>query len=49
MLAKLVNYEMVSPLLPSNETMLQVDRTAFQEMMEKWVESAMVAPYVTPV
>jgi len=46
MLDKLLRDEMLSPLLPSNQTIATADQNDFRDMMEKWTESAMAAPYV---
>lgn len=48
-LEKLLTNKMLSPLLPSNETLAKMEKKAFHEMMEEWTESAMAAPYVTPI
>jgi len=40
--------ELLSPLMPSNETMAKLDDHEFASTMEEWTESAMKAPYVLP-
>ena len=47
MLQKLINYEDLSPLLPSNKTLTELDDNSFYDAMNKWTESARTHPYVT--
>lgn len=46
MLEKLVKNEMLSPLLPTNSTLLNAGPGAFNSLMEEWTELARVPPYV---
>lgn len=46
MLDKFLQNEMLSPLLPSNQTIGTSDEKDFKNMMEKWTESAKATPYV---
>lgn len=46
MLNKLLKNQILSPLLPSNQTLTDVDSDQFSDLMEKWTESAMKPPYV---
>lgn len=46
MIAKLVNYELLSPLLPSNETLLAMTNDEFNEALDKWTETAKGPPFV---
>lgn len=46
MLDKLVNNEMLSPLLPTNATLVNAGHVEFKELMEEWTESARQEPYV---
>jgi len=45
-LYKFINYEDLTPLLPSNETLLNICDHGFERLMEKWTEDAKSAPYV---
>jgi cathepsin A (carboxypeptidase C) len=46
MISKLVKFESLSPLLPSNETLMNICTMGFNELMEKWTEKAKSCPYV---
>ena len=46
MLDKLLNDAMLSPLLPTNETLVNAGTVEFKRLMEEWTESARRAPYV---
>ena len=46
MLEKLVKDEMLSPLLPTNSTLLNAGPGDFRTLMEDWTELARVPPYV---
>lgn len=46
-LDRLVNYQDLSPPLPSNKTLVKLDDDAFFDTMNDWTESAMKGPYVT--
>jgi hypothetical protein len=47
MLDKLIKDEPLSPLLPTNETLVNMDDKSFKSALNEWTESAMKAPYVT--
>jgi hypothetical protein len=47
MLDKLLQNEMISPLLPGNETLTTLSNREFDQLMGKWTESAQAAPFVT--
>lgn len=47
MLDKLVHYEDLAPLLPSNATLVAMSTKEFSSALDKWTESAMAGPYVT--
>ena len=49
MLDKFLSNKMLSPLLPTNQTLLELGNVDFKRYMEKWTESARVAPYVPEV
>jgi serine carboxypeptidase-like clade 1 len=46
MLTRLLSYQDLSPLLPSNSTLEGMDRDDFSVAMETWTEAAMKEPYV---
>lgn len=46
MLSKLVKFEHLSPLLPSNDTLTSVCTMGFNDMMGKWTEKAKKCPFV---
>jgi cathepsin A (carboxypeptidase C) len=39
---------LLSPLMPSNQTLAKLDDKEFSSTMNEWTESAMKAPYVLP-
>jgi serine carboxypeptidase-like clade 1 len=43
----LVNYKEMSPLLPTNATLMKMDEDMFANMIDSWTETAMSRPYVT--
>ena len=47
MLDRLVNFAMLSPLLPDNETLIGLSESEFVESMDKWTENAMSSVYVS--
>ena len=47
MLDKLVHFQDLSPLLPSNATLAVMKREEFRTVLDEWTESAMSPPYVT--
>jgi serine carboxypeptidase-like clade 1 len=47
MLERLLNYQELSPLLPDNATLTDLDDNGFSAAMEAWTEAAMREPYVT--
>jgi len=49
MLDKLVNYQDLSPLMPSNATLATMSNQGFRATIDEWTESAMSPPYVTSV
>jgi hypothetical protein len=49
MLDKLLQNEMISPPFPGNETLTTLSNHEFHQMMNKWTESAVTAPFVTAV
>jgi serine carboxypeptidase-like clade 1 len=46
MLTKLISYEELSPLLPSNATLAKICNEAFEKKMNEWTEQAKSSPYV---
>jgi len=44
----LLSDQTLSPLMPSNKTLTELDDADFSSTMAKWTESAMKAPYVLP-
>mmetsp|Transcript_28202 Transcript_28202/g.59009 ORF Transcript_28202/g.59009 Transcript_28202/m.59009 type:complete len:262 (-) Transcript_28202:71-856(-) len=47
MLDKLVHYKDLSPLMPSNATLVALSPHEFKAAMDEWTESAMAPPFVT--
>ena len=47
MLDKLVCYQDLSPLMPSNATLAAMAREDFRIVLDEWTESAMRPPYVS--
>jgi len=46
MIAKMVHYQDLSPLLPTNETLTKMDDDVFAATMNAWTETARSPPYV---
>lgn len=46
-LDKLVHYQDLSPLFPSNETLKSASGEEFESLMNDWTTKASAAPYVT--
>jgi len=46
MLEMLVTYKKLSPLLPSNKTLIDMDDAAFSTALDDWTEAARSEPYV---
>jgi cathepsin A (carboxypeptidase C) len=49
MIQKLVSYQDLSPLLPSNETLTKMCDKGFSKSMDSWTEKAKGSPYVDQV
>jgi cathepsin A (carboxypeptidase C) len=49
MIQKLISYQELSPLLPSNETLSKMCDKGFIKAMNAWTEKAKGAPYVDQV
>lgn len=49
MLDRLVHYQSLSPLMPSNETLTEIDTEKFHKIMDEWTEKAKSKPFVTSV
>lgn len=44
MIQRLVDYESLSPLMPSNASLLEYSNKEFAEAMDKWTEYAKTMP-----